>query len=73
MGTSHMFSGAFSLQSQFDFHVFSMSQNGSTMDLKMDPSEVQNLHYAPLGRSQERFGTSQEEHSGDFEPQKGPF
>ena len=57
-GPSQMCSGAFSLQSQLDFHVFSVSQNGSKMDPKMDPSEVQNLHYAPLGSSQERFGLS---------------
>ena len=57
-GPSQMCSGAFSLQSQLDFHVFSVSQNGSKMDPKMNPSEVQNLHYAPLGSSQERFGLS---------------
>ena len=57
-GPSQMCSGAFSLQSQLDFHVFSVSQNGSTMYPKMDPSEVQNLDCAPLGSSQERFGLS---------------
>ena len=53
-----MCSGGFSLQSQLDFHVFSKSQNGSKMDPKMDPSELQNLHLAPLEGSWERFGLS---------------
>ena len=34
-GLSQMCSGGFSLQSQLDFQVFSMSQNGSKMDPKM--------------------------------------
>ena len=57
-GPSQMCSGGFSLQSQLDFHNFSMSQNGSKMDPKMDPSELQNLHLAPLEGSWERFWLS---------------
>ena len=57
-GPSQMCSGGFSLQSQLDFHNFSMSQNGSKMDPKMDPSELKNLHLAPLEGSWERFWLS---------------
>ena len=45
-------------KSQHDFDDFSMSQNASKMDPKMDPSELQNLHLAPLEGSWERFWLS---------------
>ena len=44
-----MCSGAFSLQSQLDFHRSSDSQKGGKMVPRMHSFEVQNPHYTPLG------------------------